>query len=200
MRHHVDNGIDGRQRMTGLRGSLLAAGGVYGFGNFRSIVGGRLAEEDKFGEAPPVYFSAPERPFYPKILRFNAVWPSCVIARTEDLEFTLRCNQSVATVIQYRPLTSRRRSGRATITRSPRNTPIFSPPRSLGAAGWRWKLPSPSVTRERCVPWLRYSEATSTRQGSWSRRCCAGRASSRAVRRARSSGPRRSASCRRGPG
>ncbi len=119
----------GRPTTSSSWASLLAAGGVYGFGNFRSIVGERRTDKDKFSEAPPGYFSAPERPFYPKILRFNAIWPSCVIARTdflssiggfdkrlpraatEDLEFSLRCNQSVAPVIQYQPLAWIRRHG-----------------------------------------------------------------------------------------
>ena len=106
----------------------LAGGGVYGFSNFRSILNGRWTKEDKFADAPRGFFDGDARaPFYPKLLTFNAAWPSGVIgqthyfrliggfdrrlprAATEDLEFSLRCNEQVRAVVQHHPLVGIRR-------------------------------------------------------------------------------------------
>src|SRR5581483_6052087 len=107
--------------------AALAGGGVYGFSNFRSIVGGRWTKEDKFADAPRGFFDGACSPFYPKLLAFNAAWPSCVIGQThyfrliggfdrrlprsatEDLEFSLRCNEQVRAVVQQHPLVGIRR-------------------------------------------------------------------------------------------
>lgn len=108
--------------------SAFADGGVYGFSNFRSIIEGRWTKEDKFADAPGDFFGGDtSSPFYPKLLTFNAAWPSCVIgqthyfrlvggfdrrlprAATEDLEFSLRCNEQVRALVQHRPLVGIRR-------------------------------------------------------------------------------------------
>jgi glycosyltransferase involved in cell wall biosynthesis len=102
--------------------ALFTNGGDYGFSNFRFLYPNGWANFTKFDELPPDFFAEPKQPLYPKLLTHAVVWPSAVVIRksymlalggfdsrlsrltTEDLDFTLRCNEFTRAVVSHAPL------------------------------------------------------------------------------------------------
>ncbi len=99
----------------------------YGFANWVDIIGDVWTAQEKFSAAPEGFFAEPEQPFYRHLLDFVPVWPSATLIRkdffdslggfdprfsrfaTEDLDFTLRCNEHAPAVVMHEALVGIRR-------------------------------------------------------------------------------------------
>jgi glycosyltransferase involved in cell wall biosynthesis len=115
-------------------------GTEYCFTNFRFVRNGRWSEETKFEAVPPGYWDLPRRqvtpvgfvvtePLYPRLIRFQPVFPSTVMMSrsfferigrfdeafgrkmSEDFEFTLRCGQESPSGVITEPVVGIRRHG-----------------------------------------------------------------------------------------
>lgn len=94
----------------------------YGFANWVDVIDDTWTGRSSFGDAPEGFFANLGQPLYRRILEYIPVWPSATLIRkdffqriggfnpkfsrfaTEDLEFTLRCNEHAPVVVMHEPL------------------------------------------------------------------------------------------------
>ena len=101
---------------------VLTDESVCGLGNSSIVRNNQWEEHDKFSEAPNGFFDDLEQPLYRKLVAFNVVFPSAVVARKnfinaighfvpelshsrgQDYEFVLRCNERGGATVLHSPL------------------------------------------------------------------------------------------------
>lgn len=109
--------------------ACVTAHSTFGFCNFVDVVDGRWTDRQQFSGLKPDFFANLGVPLYRNLVDHNPIWPSATMIRrkffdqigrfnprfsrfaTEDLEFTLRCNEYANPVVMRAPLVGIRKHG-----------------------------------------------------------------------------------------